>query len=97
MSISEKDSSSRSVLYVAGFISEVEINSTGVALTNTNKITYFLDKDNTVLLEKFNIWFKSCYLKAVPHSMTVIKYHVEEADGEPKLIVDDLPSWTITA
>ena len=94
MSTSEKDSSTRTVLYAACFIAEVELSSTGVVLTGTNHVSYYVDKDNPTVRERFNTWFKSCYMKAVPQSMTIIKYHIDSSADEPKLIVDDIPSWT---
>jgi hypothetical protein len=70
------------------------MNSTDISLIGTNHVSYHIDKNNETLREKFKAWFKLCYLKAVPHQMTIVKHHVEMKGDEPVIIVDDIVSWT---
>lgn len=73
------------------FICNVEVGDGKVMLQDSYRNDFYIvkgDSPNTAF-DEFRNWFKDIYLACIPHTLTVLQYHISEnIDGESIAVID---------
>lgn len=73
------------------FIVDVTICPREIILTDSSQNRYYIDRDNTIVVDQFKQWFKTVFSKGIAQTLTVLQYNLHDiSECETKLIVNKI-------